>query len=352
FVRWKAREVGQQLDQLPVQPWLVSLSAPRSILSHFLYFFLPFRWAYYTTYNTSPVPFIAMTAAGLAAAGSCIFWLWRSRLRPGPALFFLLFAVVALLPASNLLPLGNNWFGVRYLTHAGVGLALLLGHAVFRIGLVRPDLRRALRLSLLVWLIAAAVQSNRFHILWRTEETFFTTMIGVNDNRLLNEALAKLRRRQGQFSEAEALARHAIELDPESIGPRMTLGIALQRQNRLDEAVAEWRAVEALEPGNVDMAVSLATYYYEPLYQRTRDPGDLEKADRYYRIGCTGATPNAEIAYNNRGRLWAVEGNLEKAIGIWNEGLLKFPGSLSIGPNLERANRELADRQAGETPPP
>ena len=47
------------------------------------------------------------------------------------------------------------------------------------------------------------------------------------------------------------LARRAIDLDPLSVNPNMTLGVALAFAGRMDEAVRQFRRVIAMQPGFV-----------------------------------------------------------------------------------------------------
>jgi tetratricopeptide (TPR) repeat protein len=345
FNRLAAVEGKQNLEELPFAAWVVSLAAPRNVLSHFLYFLAPFRWGYYTAYDVRPLPFVLLLAVGLIAAGAFVAALARARLRPTGPLFFLSIAVVALLPASNLIPLGNTWFGVRYLSHAGVGLALLMGWGAAR--LMEGEVRwaRAVKWATAVWLVAAVVGSALFHRQWRNEETLFATLIEFNDDRFFNQILASHSQRKGRHAQAEAFARRAVELEPDALTARVILGMALKSQGRIEEAVAEWRRVEAVEPLYVEMAINMAVYH-EDRFERDGAKEDLAAADRYYAICMGSSAPDAEVAFINRGRLWAIQGKLDEAIAIWEKGLTKFPGSDYIRRNLERAREDREKRRA------
>jgi len=66
--------------------------------------------------------------------------------------------------------------------------------------------------------------------------------------------------RLGRSSEAEAEFRAAARLMPDVVEARLNLGIALYRQQKLDEALAEFEAVVQRSPTN-----ALALKYLQAL---------------------------------------------------------------------------------------
>jgi Flp pilus assembly protein TadD len=62
--------------------------------------------------------------------------------------------------------------------------------------------------------------------------------------------LADLRRLQGREPEVESILREGLALVPESAALHHSLGLALVRQQRGDEALGELRRATQLEPGN------------------------------------------------------------------------------------------------------
>lgn len=355
FNRWMALGIGQSLIPYPYSDVILSLTGPRTILSHVFYFAYPFYWGYYTSFDEGPILFFVKMFAGLALAALFVRYLWRNRRRlPLPA-FGLAFTIVAIAPMANLLPMRNSWFGVRYLTHAGVGLALLAGFGFMRSYLAPERWGYRMRLCVVVWLVAAVAASNVFHQLWRNDESLFTRIAFATDNVHLaidsayfRAQLAREMIKRKRYREAESLIRLAIELDPTITAYYVVHGTALNHQGRIEEAVQSWAKAERLEPGDIDAAVHLG-FYHDNRYGRLRSRGDLERAEHYYRIATSGRTVNAEVAYVNLGLLWATEGDESRAVMIWKAGLEKFPRSAALRRNVDHASARLAaDRRAAK----
>ena len=349
--RRQAAGAGQQLEAFPFPAWAMALSAPRTILSHMLYFYGPFWWAYFHCFDPRPIAFFSMMGGGLAAAAALAVWLWRRRERPTAPLFFILFSVVALLPLSNFIPVGNYVFGVRYLTHSGIGLALLFGWFALRAEEAAPRLRPLVRAGLCAWLLAAIFCSNAYHRDWRCNESLFGRMTLDSPQWRFPYSLGVVRFEQGRGAEAEALFRESLRRSPAQSAPRVALGMALYREGNAEEALRLWQSVEAQEPANIDMALNMAGYY-ETKYARSAETADRDAADRYYRISAGGRIPNSEAAFVNWGLMWIQQGEMEKAIAIWRAGLKKFPLSQDLARNLDLAlRRQGPDRPARSAAP-
>src|SRR5262249_10624419 len=67
--------------------------------------------------------------------------------------------------------------------------------------------------------------------------------------------LAHALRAMGQAAEAESACRHAIALAPRLPVAHLNLGLALQDNGRMDEALASFRRASALDPDNA-MAIA------------------------------------------------------------------------------------------------
>ena len=368
FHRWSASRGGQELIPPAYPAWLMSVSAPRNILAHVLFFFWPFRWVFYALPDYDPPAFFLNLAVGLVAAAAVAAWAWHERRRPGRPLVFILFSAIALLPMSNLVPTGNNVFGVRFLSHAGVGLALLAGWAWGRLETCPPRCVRPARIAYVAWVVAAAVVAAAFHGTWRDHDALFSRMARVNPHAQAYIQRAIPRFRAGRLDEVDALvgAGLAAERDvqrrrerqcaametiglgafaprpPEpSTALRILLGMVRFEQGRPEDAARLWHEAEKIEPYDVDLAVNLARYH-EWRFDGRRGDDALPMAERYYRIAVQGSTPNAETAYVNLGVLLAASGREPEALHVWQEGLVRFPYSDALRSNLAIARRRTA----------
>lgn len=339
YARTQATGAGQKLLSLPYPPWAISLAAPGTILAHLGYFVYPFFWAYYREIFVSRLLFITLLAAGWIIAIVAAEWILRRRQRlPFPAWAFL-FTTLALLPTANLLPMGNDLFGVRYLTHPALGLSLLAGWAL---GATRRR-RAAAWGAAALWLVACAAAANIYHQGWRTEQALFTHLAAVNRDPYYYQALSRFHYEHGDARAAEALARQALQINPNHTDSLVMLGMALARQGRAGEALALWQRASELAPDNCSAALNLADAY-DTRYATTKAPADLTAADRYYRLASGTRLATGEAAFVSWGTLWAANGDLKRAVAIWETGLKRFPASKDLAHNLA-----LARRQTGKT---
>ncbi|HXZ80717.1 MAG TPA: tetratricopeptide repeat protein [Terriglobales bacterium] len=73
--------------------------------------------------------------------------------------------------------------------------------------------------------------------------------------------LGIIRGRQQRYAEAESLFKRVLELDPKSLLAYRYLGSALLAQDKLDEAVEQYKQAEKLAPQDPDLRVELARLY-------------------------------------------------------------------------------------------
>lgn len=354
YCRHVARELGQTLGIEEVSGWILSLSAPRMMLSHFIYFLFPFRWGYYRLFSLDPSSIYAMMALGLVAAVIATLWLSTGSKLRSPAKLGLAIAIVAMLPVSNIVPMGNNWWGVRYLSHSGIGLVLILGAALDHLIFHYQGRQRLAYLAGGIWLVLAAFASNLHHTSWTTSAEFFERTLSEQrkdeeGSTFLLLLLANERLRQGQVEDALALSDEAIEKDPDRLIAYLTKGIALSRLGRKEEALSVWKRAEEINPADVENAIQLG-FYYDERHEQSSSPDDLERADYYYQIATNGPSPNAAVAFANRGLLWMMEGDYDKAVAIWEEGNRRFPAYAGIQTNLERSRKDPRAKKRGDNP--
>jgi superkiller protein 3 len=109
----------------------------------------------------------------------------------------------------------------------------------------------------------------------------------------------------GEWGEAEASFRHAVEADPTSAAAFSKLGVALVRQGRTDEAEQAFGRAVAVNPRYAPAWSNLGNVYHE----RGRNDEALEAYQR-----AIAADPDYYIAYQNLGSLYKQMGRIGEAI--------------------------------------
>lgn len=109
----------------------------------------------------------------------------------------------------------------------------------------------------------------------------------------------------GEWPEAEAAFRRAVEASPSSAVAHSKLGVALAHQRRLNEAEQAFARAVAIEPRYAPAWSNLGNVY--------RETGRLDQALEAYERA-VAADPDYWIAYQNLGGLYKQMGRTSEAI--------------------------------------
>ncbi len=138
----------------------------------------------------------------------------------------------------------------------------------------------------------------------------------------LNDALADLYFRVGRVHEAEATARGLLKTSPDDVDAHKLLGRIYLRQlsesqnavsssspkgNALDQAIAEYEKIVALEPKSVENRMVLGQ-----LYTVKHEP---QKAEEQFKTA-QGIDPDSEDVVLNLARLYAESGDIDHAAKV------------------------------------
>lgn len=256
------------------------------------------------------------SAAGVIGLTAVLVWL-RRRWPAGLAVWIGYVALVA--PVSGIIQSGPQLVAARYSYLPGLGLALLVGGAVCRLGRWAGERTRSRRWALAGLAVLAAgyvglaVLSWRLVWVWRDSETLWAYAVSLEPASPLahgNLGFAYLNR--GRLPEAERETRVALRLAPEWELGQQNLAAVLARQERLVEA-GEARVQLGyllLKHRKYDAAVAL---FQKEVSVR---PGDA-------------------AAHNNLGAALLLRGDVGFAIE-------HFEQSLRLDPGHEKARRNLA----------
>jgi tetratricopeptide (TPR) repeat protein len=116
----------------------------------------------------------------------------------------------------------------------------------------------------------------------------------------------------GNYAEFENIIRKAIQLYPNEARPYYGLGIVLQDQGKLEDAIAAYRQAIALDP-------KYAPAYYN-LGIALGQQGKLEEAIAAYRQAIV-LDPKFVYAYNNLGNALLDQKKLEDAIATYRQAI-------------------------------
>ena len=141
-------------------------------------------------------------------------------------------------------------------------------------------------------------------------------------------ALGALTWKQTQiWKDSERLWRHVLSIEKESGYAHNNLGIALAEQNRLDEAIVEFREALRINPGDADGHHSLGN----ALARKGRLAEAVEQFYETLRIH-----PGHAKAHYDLGNALARQGDLETAVIHFRQALRYSPQEVSAHYNLGR----------------
>ncbi len=251
--------------------------------------------------------------------------------------------VLFLLPFAHLVFLGPAG---RMLYLTAPGLLILLPALAGRKGVLSSwflvlgtrnqerGTKAAVRIAIMVYAAAFAVQTLRRNPIWRNEFELYQAMVreapesaGAHLN--FGTSLAEA----GRKAEAIAQYRAAIELNPDYIGPHDQLAFVLLDRGDMPGAVLELREVVRLQPGSADAHNNLAL--------ALKRSGQLDSAIAEYQTALR-LNPNSELALNNLGSAFLARGDFQPAIAA-------FRAALRVQPDFDAARKNLAQafRDAG-----
>jgi tetratricopeptide (TPR) repeat protein len=264
------------------------------------------------------LPFAAVVAAMVAAA---IWGLVRNKAWSYPAAWFF----VILAPTSSFVPLMDVIFEHRmYLSLAGVVVpAVLTGYVLFE-RLSARRLMAALAAAVIVALGWGTFLRNNDY---RSGESIWQKALDVVPNNVrayYNLGLAM--QKQGRLPEAIRNYNQAIRLNPDYYRAYYNLGHLMQSGGRLKEAAGYYQQVIAIKPDLADAYCNLGSAFLSM--------GRFDEAISEYRKALS-IQPNDAETYNNLGLVFI-------RLGKFDEAEQQLRKALEISPDLPDAHRNLA----------
>lgn len=259
----------------------------------------------------------------------------RARRQEKPALFFLSFFFIAILPTSNLILLIGSIMAERFLYLPSIGLAGAVAAALYafyrRLG-QNPRAR-------LVWAavglvsIAFAARTYARNLDWKDELTLWSSAVdAAPGSAKAHYNLAKaLELEPGGIPQAIVQYRESLRIDPNHADVHNNLANVLSRiPGRMPEVLAEYRAAVRLQPDRVEphnnLANALATM-----------PEHLPEAIEELQAALRLQPENPELHYNLANALLRAPGREMDAIAEYRVALRLDPEHVDARINLAGA---------------
>ncbi len=137
---------------------------------------------------------------------------------------------------------------------------------------------------------------------------------------------------QGNFGLAEKALEHSVAIEEKSIYPRLNLAIVQQKQEKIDQAIENFRKVAEQDPTGADAYFGLGYCFFKKNeYQKAID--NFEQAVHH--------NPNLVDAYANLGALYERTGEYQKALNALRNALTLAPRHAQAYYNLGVVHEKL-----------
>jgi len=299
-----------------------------------------------------------LLAGGLLAGGSVIFW----RLRRQPFLLMgWLWFLGTLVPVIGLVQVGGQAMADRYAYVPSLGVFIMVVWGVYE--LTRGRRYQSVRLAaagLAAITLCVAVTRQQLSY-WQNGETLFRHALNVTENNwLAHNNLGVVLEDQGRISEAISQCQEAVRLRPDFAEAHYNLAIALGKNGQIDDAISQCQEALRLKPDYAEAhnnlgvawlkqgrmadaihqyqsALSLNPDYAEAHFNlgvALGDQGQMAEAIHQYQAALR-CKPDYAGACNNLGVAFGKQGRLDEAI-------LQFQNALRLQPDDVEAQNNLA----------
>jgi tetratricopeptide (TPR) repeat protein len=266
-----------------------------------------------------------LLAGGLILGLTSLVWLWR---RPHPYLLAgWLWFLGMLLPMIGLVQTGGQALADRhtYLPSLGALILVLWGVCELTRGwrYQAPALAGAGSAAIVVCL---ALTSRQLRY-WKDSETLSRRTLEVTEHNYvahisLGDALGK----KGRLDEAIRQYQAALRLTPGYALPHLSLGMLLVKQGRMGEAIRQFQEGVRLEPDNPQARNNLG--------HCLMSEGETEQAVAQFQEAVR-LKPDYALAYNNLGLAFRLKGQTDEAIRQFQEALRLKPDYADARRNLD-----------------
>ncbi|GAB4483111.1 MAG: tetratricopeptide repeat protein [Thermodesulfovibrionales bacterium] len=290
---------------------------------------------------------VALSCAVLAAVLVSAAWAYvrsrREHNEDGRRLrltaFGMLWFVVTMMPESSIIPINDVMFEHRlYLPSAGVFLAFSCAvDALFqkwRSG--ASCLRKVMAGMMALMVIALAVATHARNATWITSERLWEDAVRKGPRKARpHSVLGTAYALQNRLPEAIAQFRAAIEIDPADSETHYALGLASAGMGRIEDAIAAYQTAVRLNVAYLNAHLNLGAAYARL--------GRMEDAAKAYKTAIM-IKPDSAQAHNNLGNAYSALGRQDEAVGEYAIALQLKPDLAEAHYNLGNAYEKLGRR--------
>ena len=321
----------------------IALRLPNALVSYAKYLLLTF-WPHdlAVCYPFAPtgIPTWQIIGAAFLLIGITAFCLFQRKIRPYLIVGWLWF-LGTLVPVIGLVQVGWQTMADRYFYIPSIGffIALVFGSAdIAKTRHVAPSLSAAIAGGVL--LVLATLTNAQIH-LWSDSFTLFNHAVAVTPLNLpVEQSLGLAMGKSGRYDEAAAHFEKILQIHPDFYDGLLNMGIMRFKQGRLPEAIEYCQAAIRSQPDAPKAHVQLA----HALWKQNRDEAALEEMRRALQLAPKDADIRADFGL-------ALErvGRIPEAIEQLHEALRLNPNNAEAHNNLGLAL--LASSNARESIP-
>jgi tetratricopeptide (TPR) repeat protein len=251
-----------------------------------------------------------------------------------------LFFFVAIFPTTQVLRFSTVIAADRFAYLPSVGLLMVVasllcwfcGTGSAGKSMIR---RMAVAMTVLVLASAEAVATRSYLVHWRdtmslSEHILTKTPDAPQARNMLGLELQS----QGKLDQAIGQYRRALQVKPNYVKAHNNLGNALQSRGKLDEAISHYRRALQIDPGYAEAYYNMGITF--------RAQGRHDEAINCYRQALR-LKPNYLEAHNNLGNALQSLGRLDEAIMHFHQSLQIKPDSAEVHYNLGLALKSQGD---------
>jgi tetratricopeptide (TPR) repeat protein len=336
-----AQHQGGAIESLETLP--LGLRAGNAVVSYVRYLGLalwPVSLAPFYPHPRAALP--AWQVAGAAALLAAVTALTLASYRRRPYLTVgWLWYVITLVPVIGVVQVGEQALADRYTYVPLIGPFVMMAWGLADLLAQRPALKTLLAPAAVASVLACAILTWRQTTFWRDGRTLWEHTLRVTtDNYLAENNLgAACLFGQGTPQEAEQHLRNAVRMHPDYWRAHARLGMALDQQGKLDEAIASYSQSLALQPDQPSTRNNQAIV----LGKRGRLPEAIAQLEEATRLD-----PGFAEAYQNLALALARAGRPDEAIEACRQCVRLKPRSAKYRLTLASLLRQRGDDEAAD----
>ena len=285
--------------------------------------------------DPSTTLYLPATLSGIVLTGITAFAVARLKRTPAVAAGWFWFLGM-LVPVIGIVQVGSQAHADRYTYLPLVGVYVLLAFGGAHLASLRPRLAVPIAAAGALALVGLALLTVRQVDVWKDSETLNRHALRVTELNYVAHNNLGLVFLPDDPAAAEAEFQKAVSINPGFVEGRYNLGLALERQEKLDEAERAFETVLFMRPGD-----ALASQHLAAL---AREGGDPEEARKLYE-SAVAADPENAAAWLGLARLHREANDPGAALSAAEEALAVEPENVE---GLIAAARALEELGEGE----